>query len=172
MAGQHSIPRDKKSLKQEILRLTAELREQRDRAEFIRREHEQLLELHRVDLLVERYRTIGEGLVQQIVARADAVIAEGLPRLGTVDTTVSVQALAQNESALVTALQAQIVDLQTRLTDAQRTVEMLVVRVLEMTESLDVTSAERGSRSNHPSARPREVEKDAEIRTLHVPLTS
>jgi hypothetical protein len=172
MAGQHVIPRDKKSLKQEILRLTAELRTQRDAAEAMRREHQELLTQHRMDLLAQRYRTIGEGLAQHIVARADAVIAEGLPQVVTVETVAPVQASAPDESLLVSTLQAQIVDLQTRLTDAQRTIEMLVIRVLEMSASMDITSAERGSRSNHPSARPREVERDAEIRTLHVPLTS
>jgi hypothetical protein len=175
MAGQHVIPRDKKSLKQEILRLTAELRTQRDAAEALRREHHELVTKHRTDLVAARYRTIGEGLTQQIIARADAVIAEGLPQVASADMPASLPlqaAPSTDESLLVTTLQAQVIDLQTRLTDAQRTIEMLVIRVLEMSANLDITSAERGSRSNHPSARPREVERGAEIRTLHVPLTS
>jgi hypothetical protein len=168
MAGKHVIPRDKKSLKQEILRLTQELRGQRDAAEALRREHHELLAKHRTDLLAERYRTIGAGMAERIVARADAVIAEGLPHV-VVPAAVASES-AREDSLLVTTLQAQIIDLQTRLTDAQRTIEMLVVRVLEMSASLEVTSQERGSRSNHPSARPRELERDAEIRTLRIPL--
>jgi DNA repair exonuclease SbcCD ATPase subunit len=159
------MPRRKRDLLHEIARLTQQMNRQREHVEALRREQDALRERHEVDLIAMRYRTLGEGLLGQIVSRADDVIAEGLPEISVV-----VEADAQRDD-VAEALRAQVVDLQQRLTDAQRTIEMLVARVLEMVADLDRAEEERGSRLNHPSSWPVQSTGDAQVRTLRLPLS-
>lgn len=83
---------------------------------------------------------------------------------------VSAGAVSAEDSRALDILTAQVADLQQRLTDAQRTIETLVLRVLDLaSDQVDAAAAARAGTQEAPLHSVGDA--DAQVRTLRFRLT-
>ena len=130
------LSRKKHELRRDVVRLTAELARTRSHIDDLIDAARVTQDNHRAELMVTRYRTMLELMDRQEAGTAflGAVVSDVEPVVVEVTREVVV-----GSSEVVDVLQAQVADLQQRLTDAQRTIEMLVARVLEISQQSEVT---------------------------------
>lgn len=148
------LSRKKHELRRDVVRLTAELQRTRSQIDDLVDAARATEDTHRADLMVMRYRTMLELMDRNdvsSVAAKEVVVAEPVE---------AVREVYVGSSEVVDVLQAQVADLQQRLTDAQRTIEMLVARVLEISQESQVAAPRL--------AAVREASGD--VRTLRFPL--
>ena len=196
MAHSHRMPRRKVELEVEVARLMLALREARTAAEELREQKAALIEQHHSDLLRMRYRVIGEQLGQRILDRVDAEVAaladaaavptpvivespsrsmspdliDAHPAAHIHDTSPASTAISIEDTRALEILTAQVADLQQRLTDAQRTIETLVTRVLDLAG--EKTTAGQPSRTSTSETPLHAVtDTDATVHTLRFRLT-
>lgn len=148
------LSRKKHELRRDVVRLTAELQRTRSHIDELVETARATEDSHRADLMVMRYRTMLEFMDRNevsSVAAQEVVVAEPVE---------VVREVYVGSSEVVDVLQAQVADLQQRLTDAQRTIEMLVARVLEISQQ-----------SQQVAPRLTAVrEASGDVRTLRFPL--
>lgn len=196
MAHSHRMPRRKAELEVEVSRLMSALREARTTAEELREQKAALIEEHHRDLLRMRYRVIGEQLGQRILDRVDAELAAmadapsaSTPVIAEITTTsishdlIAVHtdadvhdaspasvAISAEDTRALEILTAQVTDLQQRLTDAQRTIETLVTRVLDLAAE-QVAAGQPARPSTSDTALHAVTDSDATVHTLRFRLT-
>ena len=148
------LSRKKHELRRDVVRLTAELQRTRSHIDELIDNARATEDSHRADLMVMRYRTMLELMDRNdlgSVATKDVVVAKPVE---------VVREVYVGSSEVVDVLQAQVADLQQRLTDAQRTIEMLVARVLELSQENQVAAPRLAAGR----------EASGEVRTLRFPL--
>lgn len=148
------LSRKKHELRRDVVRLTAELQRTRSHIDELIDNARATEDSHRADLMVMRYRTMLELMDRNdlgSVATKDVVVAKPVE---------VVREVYVGSSEVVDVLQAQVADLQQRLTDAQRTIEMLVARVLELSQENQVAAPRLAAVR----------EASGEVRTLRFPL--
>lgn len=169
------MPKKKAELKREIARLSGELSKARAELVELQLAAASREQQHRVELIIERYRLMLENLEAQdatsVSAAASSSSSAGVvTEVVTPAVVASPTASSDVDSLALEVLQAQVADLQQRLTDAQRTIEMLVVRVLDMSRGPASAPSSSSSPDAAASAYPRAV-GDGEVRTIRFPLT-
>ena len=149
------LSRKKHELRRDVVRLTADLARTRSHIDDLVEAAHHTEKQHRADLMVARYRTLIEFMDRQEAAAVVAAQEVVIPQPVEVVREVFV---GSNE--VVEVLQAQVADLQQRLTDAQRTIEMLVARVLEISQQSPVA----------PNLAVVREQASGDVRTLRFPL--